>query len=197
MKIDKSDQFLVSAAQDGFVLIWDAYTTGKLDAFQLANPWVLTCDLSPSGSRIASGGLDNAITIYPRLDERNDNEDQTHQQQQRHGKVSKHKSEVKPRTPLCILKGHNGFISYVEFIDDQKLICNAGDMSFVAWDIVSSRKLREYRDHLGDVTAVKLNPRNPNMVVSASSDSMVKIWDLREKEALKRSQWPVRQRSTL
>jgi guanine nucleotide-binding protein G(I)/G(S)/G(T) subunit beta-1 len=50
---------LVSASQDGKLIIWDAYTTNKLHAIPLRSSWVMTCAYAPSGNFVACGGLDN------------------------------------------------------------------------------------------------------------------------------------------
>ncbi|KAI7069579.1 hypothetical protein KC352_g42544, partial [Hortaea werneckii] len=39
---------LVSASQDGKLIIWDAYTTNKVHAIPLRSSWVMTCAYSPS-----------------------------------------------------------------------------------------------------------------------------------------------------
>src|SRR5688572_28971153 len=41
---------LVSASQDGRLLVWDALTTNKIHAIQLRSTWVMTCAYSPTGS---------------------------------------------------------------------------------------------------------------------------------------------------
>merc|ERR1719245_390786 len=55
---------LVSASQDGKLIIWNAYTTNKVHAIPLRSSWVMTCAYSPSGQFVACGGLDNLCTVY-------------------------------------------------------------------------------------------------------------------------------------
>jgi WD40 repeat protein len=55
---------LVSASQDGKLIVWDAYTTNKVHAIPLRSSWVMTCAYSPSGGFVACGGLDNICSIY-------------------------------------------------------------------------------------------------------------------------------------
>ena len=45
---------LVSASQDGRLLVWDALTTNKIHAIQLRSTWVMTCAYSPTGSMYLS-----------------------------------------------------------------------------------------------------------------------------------------------
>jgi len=55
---------LVSASQDGKLIIWNAFTTNKVHAIPLRSSWVMTCAYSPSGNYVACGGLDNLCSIY-------------------------------------------------------------------------------------------------------------------------------------
>ena len=41
---------LVSSAQDGKLIVWDAFTTNKEHALTLPTTWVMGCAYSPSGS---------------------------------------------------------------------------------------------------------------------------------------------------
>lgn len=51
---------LVSASQDGKLIVWDACTTNKVHAIRLLCSWVMTCAYAPSGNYVACGGLDFA-----------------------------------------------------------------------------------------------------------------------------------------
>lgn len=57
-------QQLVSASQDGKLIIWNAFTTNKVHAIPLRSSWVMTCAYSPSGQFVACGGLDNLCSVY-------------------------------------------------------------------------------------------------------------------------------------
>ncbi|KAJ8780611.1 hypothetical protein J1605_000654 [Eschrichtius robustus] len=59
-----SSRLLVSASQDGKLIIWDSYTTNKVHAIPLRSSWVMTCAYAPSGNYVACGGLDNICSIY-------------------------------------------------------------------------------------------------------------------------------------
>jgi guanine nucleotide-binding protein G(I)/G(S)/G(T) subunit beta-1 len=48
---------LVSASQDGKLIIWNALTTYKIHAIPLRSHWVMTCAYSPDGDMVACGGL--------------------------------------------------------------------------------------------------------------------------------------------
>ena len=55
---------LVSASQDGKLIVWNAFTTNKVHAIPLRSSWVMTCAFAPSGGFVACGGLDNICSIY-------------------------------------------------------------------------------------------------------------------------------------
>ncbi len=48
---------VVSASQDGQLIIWNALNTYKIHAIPLRSHWVMTCAYSPSGNLVACGGL--------------------------------------------------------------------------------------------------------------------------------------------
>lgn len=67
MRVSKDDAFskeLVSASQDGKMIVWNAMTTNKVHVIPLRSSWVMTCAFSPTGTRAACGGLDNVCSIY-------------------------------------------------------------------------------------------------------------------------------------
>ena len=55
---------LVSASQDGKLIVWNALSANKLHVIALRSSWVMTCGFSPSGRKVACGGLDNICSIY-------------------------------------------------------------------------------------------------------------------------------------
>ena len=57
-------RLLVSASQDGKLIIWDSYTTNKVHAIPLCSSWVMTCAYAPSGNYVACGGMHNICSIY-------------------------------------------------------------------------------------------------------------------------------------
>jgi guanine nucleotide-binding protein G(I)/G(S)/G(T) subunit beta-1 len=56
---------LVSASQDGKLIIWNGYSTNKVQAIPLRSSWVMTCAFEQGQNRlVACGGLDNLCSIY-------------------------------------------------------------------------------------------------------------------------------------
>lgn len=118
---------LVTASQDGKLLVWEAYTTHKVCAIPLQSSWVMTCAHSPSASLIASGGLDNIVSIH------NIN------------------AKEGPTRPARILVGHSGFLSSCRFLDEHRIISGSGDASCVLWNVEVGAKMDQFIDHTGDV----------------------------------------------
>jgi WD40 repeat protein len=51
--------------QDGKLIIWNGFTTNKVQAIPLRSSWVMTCAYEPTqGNFVACGGLDNLCSIY-------------------------------------------------------------------------------------------------------------------------------------
>eukprot|EP00966_Prymnesium_polylepis_P076946 1783205-Prymnesium_polylepis.1 len=44
-----SSRNLVSASQDGKLIVWNAFTTNKVHAIPLRSSWVMTCAFAPGG----------------------------------------------------------------------------------------------------------------------------------------------------
>merc|ERR550525_529652 len=62
--VAESAHNLVSASQDGKLIVWNGRTTNKLRMIGLKSSWVMTCAYCPSEPIIACGGLDNLCTIF-------------------------------------------------------------------------------------------------------------------------------------
>jgi hypothetical protein len=129
---------LVSASQDGKLIVWDAYTTNKVQAIPLRSSWVMTCAYAPSGNFVACGGLDNVCSIYNL------------------------RSREGPVRPARELSAHTGYLSCCRFINDRQILTSSGDMSCMLWDIDAGIKIEEFNDHTGDVMrCVKLSISTP------------------------------------
>jgi len=118
---------LVSASQDGKLIVWDAYTTNKVYAIPLRSSWVMTCAYAPSGNLVACGGLDNMCSIY--------------NLRSREGSIKASRE----------LSAHSGYLSCCRFLNDRQILTSSGDMSCMLWDVDMGTKLMEFNDHTGDV----------------------------------------------
>lgn len=149
-------QTLVSASQDGKLIIWNALTTNKVSAIPLRSSWVMTCAFEPSkGNLIACGGLDNVCSIY------------NVQQASTNARASRE------------LVAHDGYLSCCRFTDEGHIVTASGDSSCIFWDVNTGDVLKTFNDHTGDVMSISISPENSNIFVSGSVDGTAKIWDLR------------------
>lgn len=135
---------LVSASQDGKLIVWDAYTTNKVHAIPLRSSWVMTCAYAPSGNLVACGGLDNICSVYNLR-----NKDA--------GGGGGGPSAVGGGGPVGQVKGakelsaHSGYLSCCRFLSDRQIVTSSGDMTCMLWDIEAGVRITEFSDHTGDV----------------------------------------------
>jgi len=147
---------LVSASQDGKLIVWDAMVNTKAQAIPLRSSWVMTCAFEQSkGGLVACGGLDNLCTIY----------------QLNQPSVTRSYRE---------LAAHDGYLSCCRFISDSQILTSSGDQTCMLWDVELGQAKTTFADHEGDVMSLSILPSvDPNMFVSGSCDSMAKVWDVR------------------
>ncbi|KAG1500109.1 hypothetical protein G6F52_012591 [Rhizopus delemar] len=160
MQWSTDNQHLVSASQDGKLIVWNAYSTNKIHCIPLRSAWVMTTAYSPSGQFVASGGLDNICSIYNL------------------------KAREGPNRPARELSAHVGYLSCCRFLDDRHILTSSGDMTCFLWDIDAGVKTHEFTDHQGDVMSVSISPTDPNLFVSGACDSTAKIWDIRSRKCV-------------
>jgi len=146
---------LVSASQDGKLLVWDALTTNKTHAIPLRSSWVMTCAYSDSNNFVACGGLDNICSLY-NLQTKED-----------------------PPIKVCReLNFHTGYLFCCRFIDDKQIVTSSGDTTCILWDNENEEKIKSFEEHDGDVMSLSLSPSDKNIFVSGACDGYAKIWDI-------------------
>lgn len=152
---------LVSASQDGKLIIWNAVTTNKIQAIPLRSSWVMTCAFEQSENKlVACGGLDNMCSIYTLS------------------------ADTALNRASCELSGHDGYLSCCKFLDTENIITSSGDSTCVLWSIPEARQIRQFTDHSGDAMSVSPSPVDPNQFVSGSCDATCKLWDIRVSRAV-------------
>lgn len=158
---------VISASQDGRLLIWDGSTGDKTHAIPLKSSWVMSCALSSGMELAASGGLDNVCTVHRIADVDKINDFSR-------GGAGLINSALE-------LEGHTGFVSGIRFFDNNSGILTAsGDTTCVLWDLASHQPRQTFRGHNADVMGLDLQPSNPsNCFISVSSDTTARFWDIR------------------
>ncbi|KTF87626.1 hypothetical protein cypCar_00035445 [Cyprinus carpio] len=147
------NRLMVSASQDGKLLIWDSHTGNKVNAVPLKSSWVMTCAYAPSGNLVASGGLDNMCTVY------------------------------NLKTPVIKtvkeLDAHTGYLSCARFLSDTEILTASGDTTCALWDLETGKQKTVFLNHVGDCMCLSLSP-DMNSFVSGACDSLAKLWDIRD-----------------
>lgn len=147
---------LVSASQDGKLIIWNGFTTNKAQAIPLRSSWVMTCAFEPTaGMFVACGGLDNLCSVY---------------------KLGQPQVMRATRE----LAAHDGYLSCCRFIDQDQILTSSGDSTCILWDVELGVPKTTFSDHTGDVMSVSILPAvDKNVFISGSCDSHAKVWDIR------------------
>lgn len=149
---------LLSAGQDGKLILWDTLQAVKKQVVALRSAWVMTCAIEPTmGNLVACGGLDNVCSIY--------------NLSQAEGQITRTYRE---------LTAHDGYISCCRFINEESIITSSGDKTCMLWDVEQAKCVQTFDEHEGDVMSVSILPHiDPNLFVSGSCDSLSKVWDVR------------------
>jgi guanine nucleotide-binding protein G(I)/G(S)/G(T) subunit beta-1 len=144
---------LVSASQDGKLIVWNAFTENKRESISLKSAWVMTCAFEREEQRyVASGGLDNVVSVF---DLRN------------------------PALPAYELAGHDGYISSVRWIGERHMLTASGDSTCALWDTERGIRQQTFTDHAADVMSVATHPTEPHIFATGSCDATVRVWDIR------------------
>jgi len=151
---ENQPDLIVSASQDGKLIVWNGLTTNKLFVIPLKSQWVLTCGFAPGGRLVSCGGLDNTVYLFKL------NEDES------------------IPTESNDLKGHEGSIFRTRFYDDEHVISCSGDKSAVLWNINQSQVESTFWGHTHDVLCVDVAPEK-HIFITGSIDPAVYLWDRR------------------
>ena len=147
---------VVSASQDGKLIIWNAASTNKLQAIPLRSSWVMTtCFEQETNGFVACGGLDNLCSVYD---------------------LSSSASVMRASAELS---GHDGYLSCCRFRGKEEILTSSGDSVCCFWNVESQNEIMKLEDHDGDVMSCEISPIDRNVVITGSCDSTAKAWDLR------------------
>lgn len=148
-------QSIISASQDGKLLLWNAISTNKLRAISLKSTYVMAVGIEQKyGNLVACGGLDNLCTVY---------------------------NLEQPDNPTE-MASHDGILNACRFLDEERILTASGDSTIMLWDIAKGQPQSTFSEHTLDVQSIAINPANPSTFISASVDKSSKVWDIRTPE---------------
>jgi guanine nucleotide-binding protein G(I)/G(S)/G(T) subunit beta-1 len=157
------DERLVSASQEGKLMLWNARTQRKLRCVSLKSAWVMTCAAERGeGQLVGSGGLDNVCTLLDL------------------GPPSQAASAAATAPVVAELVGHEGYVSTCRFVGGrEQVLTGSGDATCMLWDVARAARVAHFKDHGGDVMSLSVSPTSPHVFVSGACDATAKVWDVR------------------
>ena len=147
---------IVSGSWDSRLLICDTNKAKRFNSVPLKSAYVMKCTFSPNGKFVASGGLDNVCSIYN----------------------IENLIGWECRAPVAELWQHEGFVSGIDFVDDNQIMTASGDSTAILWDIERQTAKTTFAGHTGDIYDLCMHP-NKTVFVTAAVDATAKIWEIR------------------
>ena len=169
---------VVSASQDGRILVWQGRTGRKLKSIRLVSSWVMAVAYSGTGALVASGGLDNTVTLHSTAE----------------GAPGAAAAPLTEPSPvLRRLQDHEGYISGCTWVgrDDRQLLSASGDKTCKLWDVSAGAVTSTFAGHSEDVSSLQMRPGDDtNIFVTCSVDQTARVWDVRTGGAVQTHELP-------
>nr|XP_023498824.1 guanine nucleotide-binding protein G(I)/G(S)/G(T) subunit beta-3 isoform X3 [Equus caballus] len=191
-------KLLVSASQDGKLIVWDTYTTNKVPALppcppsphpsfgHHAYPPLPSAPGSPAQVLpLATPALLQVHAIPLRSSwvmtcayapSGNfvacgglDNMCSIYSLKSREGNVKVSRE----------LSAHTGYLSCCRFLDDNNIVTSSGDTTCALWDIETGQQKTVFVGHTGDCMSLAVSP-DFKLFISGACDASAKLWDVRE-----------------
>lgn len=145
---------IVSASQDGNLLLWDALSTNKKQDVKLKSSYVMSvCMEQTTGQYVAAGGLDNACSVYKVGGDGN-------------------------ATLKTELVSHEGYLANCKFFHSpSKMLTGSADTTALLWDVDKGTIIDKFAEHSANVIEVALVGQT--QFLSTSVDKTIKLWDVR------------------
>lgn len=140
---------IVSASDDGTLILWSFETAQPLRRFIGHNSRVTSLSLSPDGKMVVSGSEDNSVIVW----------------------------DTATAAILHRFTGHSTLVYDVAFSPDGHQIMSASwDTTLRLWDLENGAQLRRLNDHTAPVLGVAYGP-DGKQALSASADNTLILWD--------------------
>ena len=112
----------------------------------------------PTGQHIASGSMDRSILLW-----------RTYGDCENYGQLTGHKSAV---------------LSLHWSRDSSSVFSASADTTLASWDLETGQRTRKHEGHTEIVNDITASPRGEEIILSASDDGCIGIWDPRVKRAV-------------
>jgi WD40 repeat protein/predicted Ser/Thr protein kinase len=139
-------------SQPGEIKLWDAASGAFVSDLKGHAGPVLNLAFSSDGSTLASGSADGFIKLWDT-------------------------AERRCLTTLDSGPTWAGWVRSLAFTRDGKTLISSQDTTVRLWDMISKKRLTEWKCHSGEINALKLSP-DGTMVATASRDNTAILWDL-------------------
>lgn len=172
IKMNEDVAVFASASKDQTIMIWEWDHKNKAECLFACkgHERAIDCiDVSPDGTRLASGSWDNLLKIWSALPYNSEGESSSQKKMK--------SEEPLTRTPLMTLEGHREAISAVQWIDDATILTSSWDHTLKFWDLNMNGITKEIP---GNKSFFDFNysPLN-GLVITASADKNIKLYDPR------------------
>ncbi|KAI4571181.1 hypothetical protein MJG53_013287 [Ovis ammon polii x Ovis aries] len=159
-----NSRLLVSASQDGKLIICDSYTTNKVHAIPLRSSRVMTCTYAPSGN---CGGLDNICSIY-NLKTREGN-----------ARVNPKLWDVQEGMCRQTFTSHESNINAICFFPNRNAFATGSDDATCRlFDLHADQELRTYSHNniICGITSVSFS-KSGRLLLAGYNDFNCNVWD--------------------
>ena len=149
VEFDHRGERLVSGADDGSAIVWDARRSKRAHLLQAHNALIRHLVFSPDGKRLASASRDRTVKLW----------------------------RVADGALLHTLKGHSKEVRTIAFSPDGKrLVSAADDKTLRLWDAHFGKALATLEGHRRRVLTVAYSP-DGKLILSGSEDGSAKLWE--------------------
>ncbi|MGA2254875.1 MAG: protein kinase, partial [Thermoguttaceae bacterium] len=165
---------IVTASQDGMVMVWSIATQKPEPPFQGHTGPVYAARFSPDGRFVASAGYDKRILLWKPEDVKPFD-------------YEVYRTDREPAPPVFdSLEGHTAGVSSLQFSPNGKLLASGGhDNTVCIWNVENRKLLKTLRGHAGRVRSVAFAPQLPDVeaqLLTGSHDQSAKVWNLKDYE---------------
>ena len=140
---------LATAAEDGFIKLWDVATCTNIASLKAHSAWVNAVAFSSDGRVLASCSDDWTVKLW-----------------------SLPKLQI-----ITVITNHNDNVNDLRFSADGKTLATCGEDKIVRlWDAATLRAMAALAGHEANIWAVAFSPRG-DVLASLSDDETIRLWD--------------------